>query len=202
MGSLVGYAYVLKLDNAAAFSSQSYGLRFTGRRKLQFNNDLSFLYAAEYAHQRPHANNAGDFDLNYYLAEPGIQFRDLTVKLGYEVLEGDGTAAFQRQLATLHAFNGIIDKLLVTPANGIEDIYTKIKYKIGDVGPLKGVALIGAYHVLRSEQTSADIGEEWNAKLAMKLTKNISFSVQHADYKADTVSTDTTKTWITLQLSF
>lgn len=201
-GTLVGYSYILDLEDAPAFSSQTYGARISGRRDFNFNHDLSLLYAAEFAYQRQHAGNPGDFDVNYYLVEPGFRLRDMTFKLGYEVLDGDGTNAFQTPLATLHAFNGVTDQLLVTPAGGIEDIYTKFRYTLDSIDPFEGLSISAAYHLFLSEDTSATIGTEWSAKLVLKLTRNVAVSIEHAEYDARSESVDTQKTWVTLQLVF
>ncbi|MBT5111115.1 MAG: alginate export family protein [Rhodospirillaceae bacterium] len=202
IGTLVGYGYFLDLENAPAFSSKTYGARFTGRWDFNFNHDLSLLYAIEIAHQRPHADNSNDFDHNYFLFEPGVRLRDLKIKLGYESMDGNGTNAFQTPLATLHAFNGVTDRLLVTPSNGIEDIYAKIHYAFEPVKWLEGITLSGAYHYLNFEQTSGKIGTEWSTKIALKLTRNVSISLEQAQYNAQSVSVDTNKTWVTLQYIF
>lgn len=202
MGTITGYGYFLDFDNALALSSKTFGARFSGRWDFNFNHDLSLLYALEAAHQREHADNPNDFDLNYFLFEPGVRLRDLKVKFGYEVMGGNGAVAFQTPLATLHAFNGVTDRLLVTPANGIEDFYAKIHYSFQPFEWLEGASLSGAYHHLDFEQTSGEIGAEWSAKLALKLTRNISVSLEHSQYNAKSVSVDTNKTWFTLQYVF
>ncbi|MCZ6893376.1 MAG: alginate export family protein, partial [Gammaproteobacteria bacterium] len=108
-GTLTGYAYLVELEDAQTLSTQSYGLRLSGSHRFRFNRDLAVVYAAEFAHQRDYGGNPGDFEANYYLLEPGISIDDLTIKFGYEVLDGDGTHSFQTPLATLHAFNGVTD---------------------------------------------------------------------------------------------
>ena len=55
--------------------------------------------------------------------EPGIAYDRIKLKLGFEVLEGDGTTAFQTPLATLHAFQGWADQFLVTPGAGVDDAW-------------------------------------------------------------------------------
>jgi hypothetical protein len=117
-------------------------------------------------------------------------------------MDGNGTNAFQTPLATLHAFNGVTDRLLVTPSNGIEDIYAKIHYAFEPVKWLEGITLSGAYHYLNFEQTSGKIGTEWSTKIALKLTRNVSISLEQAQYNAQSVSVDTNKTWVTLQYIF
>ena len=68
-------------------------------------------------------DNPVDYDANYYAARRRAWLgRRFGFKLGYEVLEGDGTrrvTKFLTPLATLHKFNGWADQFLVTPDNGL-----------------------------------------------------------------------------------
>ena len=58
--------------------------------------------------------------------EPGVAYGNIKAKIGYEVLEGDGSRAFQTPLATLHAFNGLTDQFLTTPPDGLEDLFLSL----------------------------------------------------------------------------
>jgi hypothetical protein len=200
IGRLVGYAYAIELKEAQRLSSVSAGLRLSGTWPKE--SELAFVYAAEFAHQWDHAENPLDYDANYYLIEPGLRWRDLTARFGYEVLGGNGPGAFQTPLATLHAFNGVTDKFLITPAAGIEDIYVKLRYDLGDLVPLPGAALSAAYHDFSAEDGGADYGSEWGVKLLLKLTSQFSLSAEFADYDTDGFATDTQKAWITLQFVY
>ena len=51
------------------------------------------LYAAEFARQHNLSNNPRTFALDYLLLEPGLKAGPVTLRLGYERLEGDGAAA-------------------------------------------------------------------------------------------------------------
>ncbi len=94
--------------------------------------------------------------------EPGIKFSSLTAKIGYEVLSGDGTDAFQTPLATGHAFNGITDKFLTTPDDGLEDIYVKAAYSFAKVPLVEKISLAAAYHDFEADRGGADYGSEWS----------------------------------------
>ena len=201
-GTLTGYAYLVELEDAQTLSTQSYGLRLSGSHRFRFNRDLAVVYAAEFAHQRDYGGNPGDFEANYYLLEPGISIDDLTIKFGYEVLDGDGTHSFQTPLATLHAFNGVTDKFLTTPADGLEDLYIKFQYVMEDLGPSEQIKLSAAYHEFSSEESSQALGWEWGVKVAVRINRFLALSLEFADYNADSFGTDTEKLWATVQVTF
>ena len=202
LGKLIGYTYLIDLEEAPRLSSATYGARFSGSHKFRFNRDFGLVYAAEFAHQHDYADNPVGFSVNYFLLEPGISYRKFVAKFGYESLGGDGTSSFQTPLASLHAFNGVVDKFLVTPPDGLEDIYVKVAFNSGRVGPFESVALSGNYHRFSAEDSSADFGSEWGLKLALKLNRFWLFSAEYAKYNADGFATDTGKTWITARFTF
>jgi hypothetical protein len=63
---LTGYAYLLDFDNSAGFSSQTLGLRLTGKQAL--GDGLNFNYTAELASQQDYKDNPDNYDEGYYLA--------------------------------------------------------------------------------------------------------------------------------------
>ncbi|MBA4163378.1 MAG: hypothetical protein C0510_01900 [Erythrobacter sp.] len=159
------------------------------------------LYAGEYARQKDHAANPQDFALDYLMLEPGIALRGFSVKAGLERLEGNGSAALQTPLATLHAFNGWADKFLVTPANGLRDLYLDAGYRFGG-GPLKGLALRAMWHDFNSTLGSVDYGSEWNAQASYPIDQRVTALVKFAHYDASAFATDTTKAWFSLEAKF
>jgi|CXWL01.1.fsa_nt_gi hypothetical protein len=200
---LTAYDYALDFNDAASSSSNTYGIRATG--KYAVNSDINLIYAAEYARQSDYGSNTVNYDANYYLIEPGVTWNGFTAKLGYEVLEGDGTAthAFQTPLATLHAFNGWADKFLTTPANGLEDRYVSVGYKVpfGDK-LIKGTDLVVAYHDFQADHTNSDYGTEWNASIQQTFYDHFTLGLKYADYQADDLNTDTTKVIATVQIKY
>lgn len=199
---VIAYGYMLDFDDARSLSSATYGMRLGGKYGLA--EGVNLLYSAEAAHQSDYAQNTADYSADYYLAEPGIGWSGWTGKLGYEVLEGDGTAshAFQTPLATLHAFNGWADKFLTTPANGLEDRYASLGYKLpfGDAW-LKGMEITTAYHDFQANNGSADYGTEWDASIQQTFYDHYTVGLKFADYNADSLMTDTTKVmaWVVVK---
>ncbi len=203
-GKLSAYGLFIDLDAAAALSSRTMGVRFAGSTKAT-KGGFSFLYALEFANQQDNGNNPTDYDVNYYLVEAGAKYAGFTAKAGYEVLEGDGTSSFKTPLATLHTFQGVTDKFLATPPNGIEDIYVKLAYKVGADGFLKGLKISGSYHDFKAENGGGDYGSEWGVKLSRGYKTSygkISWSAEVAKYESDGFGTDTTKSWMTLGLAY
>jgi len=196
------FAYLIDLTDTGLGESSiaTYGLRLSG--KTEIADGFKALYTAEFAHQNDYASATIGKSLDYYTAEVGIAAAklagefDVTVKLGYEVLEGDGTNGFQTPLATLHAFNGWADKFLATPSGGIEDAYVKLGVKA------YGVNFLAAYHDFGAERGGLDHGSEWNLRIARKFYDHLTLAVKYANYDADNTSTDTEKIWLTAGVKF
>ncbi|MFQ5877470.1 MAG: alginate export family protein [Acidobacteriota bacterium] len=193
-GTLIGYAYLLELQDTPAASHKDVGVRFRGRHAL--TDDLRLLYTAEYADQSDYRDAPSSVDASYRLAELGLGIKRLTVKAGYELLEGDGAYAFQTPLATLHAFNGWADKFLVTPLDGLRDLYLSVG------ATLAGVRLLGVYHDFSADDGGADYGTELDLLVAKTFHGKYTAGLKYAGYSADGFATDTDKLWVTLQVRF
>lgn len=199
------FALLLDYDFAsqAANESQTYGIRMNGKRKL--NADLTLLYDASVALQSDYADNTANYDLWYFNLEPGITYKKITAKLGYEVLQGDGTNSFRTPLATLHKFNGFTDKFLTTPGDGIQDLYVMLNTKTAPDSTVPGVVLKAAFHEFFSEENGSHYGSEWNL-VAVKAfgTKygKVVLGVKYADYDGDEFGTNTRKLWLTLNYKY
>ena len=195
-GSVSAYAYRLDYATAASLSTQTYGARFAGDTK--FGEGVKMLYTAEYAQQSDYGKNPAGFDLNYMLAEAGGVWRGVTAKVGYEVLEGDGTNSVQTPLATLHAFNGWADQFLSTPANGLEDTYLSVG------GGVAGLKLLAVYHDYSANKGGGDYGTELDFQAAKKIGKLYTLVAKYAAYSAGAAAgrVDTDKLWLMGQVAF
>lgn len=196
--------FALLLDyeatSQAGLDSQSYGVLLGGSYAL--DDDWSLLYSGSLAHQADYADNPSDFDLWYYRIEPGIAYTGIKLKAGYEVLEGDGTKAFQTPLATLHKFNGLADKFLTTPSDGLEDLFLSLDAPLPGEGLLSDLTFKAGYHQFRAEQGSSHYGWEWDAGIFKKIATgfgSFNLGLQYTSYDADDFSSDTDKLWLTLQ---
>ena len=185
IGKLEAYSYLLDFNNANAFSTQTYGLRLNGKQTL--NQQYAALYALEYAHQSDFADNPTDINASYFLGELGLMLKprinfikSLTIKINYELLSGDGgTDRFVTILGTNHAFQGWADRFLITPGDGIEDIYASLIMSIA------GTKFVAVYHDFSSDNNSYDYGNELNLLLTKTFQKRFTLGLKYADYNAD-----------------
>ncbi len=209
------------------FDSETYGVRFTGRHEV--SDSLDILTEFEWANQDPSDDAADDLDDNdYYNIEMGVRFGGTRVdnlgfmpigeptyqiRVGHEVLEGNGVNALQTPLATVHAFNGWADKFVggpggsQTPPGGIED--TSITLQIlGLFGHVIGKnKLVVNYHDYSTDSSYmqggnriSDYGDEWGVLWGKPIGKKLLFAVKYADFNSeDGFSSDTQKFWTLLQ---
>lgn len=201
------YGYFLDLHEDKNMSSDTEGLQFTG--KYDFNNDWIFQYLAEYALQLDARDNTKNYNASYFHVAPSVMWKGLTLQMGFEVLGSDGINAFQTPLATLHAYNGWADKFLTTPANGLEDIYARVSYKIADAHEtINGTSLDAIYHDFNAEEGASNYGYEWDFQVSKTfktegfVTNDVTVTAKYADYNADTFATDTEKFWLTAGVKF
>ena len=202
--TLVGYGYLLDIDENSALSSQTLGFRATGKHPI--NDGYNLVYTAEYAHQTDRANNTNNLSANYWRGELGMSYKRFSVVAGYESLEGNGTAgsAFQTPLATLHGQNGWADKFLTTPDNGLDDITLKVTYKYdapeNDI--MGDVKFVAVYHDFSAENNGTDYGTEWDFAVGAKFFDTLDVKVKYADYNKDSLYTDTEKFWFQVGMKF
>ncbi len=192
LGKLSVYYYDIKNNDVAAFSTQTFGAKFAG-------NVNEFNYGIEFANQNDAHNNAVDYSANYYRLDAGYNFGQVNAFGGYEVLEGDNNTAgamFRTPLATLHAFNGWADKFLGTPQDGLEDLFVGVK------GNVEGFKWQAIYHDFSAQDSSRDLGTEFDVAVAKKLSKKTSVLLKAAFYSADTHATDTNKVWFMVSHNF
>ncbi|MEQ6341099.1 MAG: alginate export family protein [Gammaproteobacteria bacterium] len=193
--SIVGYGYFLDYDKVQTISNtlsnKTLGLRFDGGYKPE-SMGVKFLYTAEYAKQSKYAGGASTVDGDYTNLMAGVDVSDVQVKLGHEVLSGNGTYGFATPLATLHAFNGWADKFLATPNDGIKDTFLSAGTILG------GVNLTAVYRKYSSDNLGYDYGSEWNLQAAKKINKSLVLTAKYAAYSADANATNVARNTSTL----
>lgn len=193
--SAKGFAYLVDQDATGRrqFSSQTYGGRATTTLPL---GSAKLSLVASYARQSNWRDNANRYAADYWLAEGQFQLKAFGLSGGYEVL-GPG---FQTPLATLHKFQGWADKFLVTPADGIRDLYAGGSYAL-PLGKAPVVTLQAIYHRFESDRNARLYGEEWDLQLGFKPARHLSALIKYADYRAASFATDTRKLWLQLDFS-
>jgi Alginate export len=202
LGRITGFAYLLEFDGeatAAANSSHTYGLRYEATRNLKGDPEGPKLnYVLSWANQTDAGDNTTDYDADYYLIDVKYIDNGWYAGGGWELLgSDDGMAGFRTPLATGHAFNGWADVFLVTPNDGLEDLYVYIG---GDLcAGFKGKA---AYHWFDADEGSRDFGEEFDAVVSKQLTENTELLAKYAYYNGGGAFDDITRFWLQLTLSY
>jgi hypothetical protein len=208
-GKLSAFGYWLDFDHlngvpvatdAVRISNQTVGARFAGERPL---SKLKMAYAATLARQSDYGSNPLSFDLDYYSVELTGTYRQYSLTLGQEVMEGNGTIGFSTPLGTLHKFHGWADKFLTTPANGIDDKYVSVGYLAKGVALLDTLSATVVYRDFESERLSQDLGDEVDLQLQGKYQRFVGL-LKVALYEAHEGQTpaayqDTTKFWAQLE---
>ncbi len=187
-------------NSQSGLDTASYGVLLEGSHAL--DDDWSLLYSGSAAYQEDYADNPADVDLWHYRIEPGVGYTGIKAKIGYEVLEGDGTNAFQTPLATLHKFNGLTDQFLTTPPDGLQDLYLSLDSPLPGQGWPSDLTFQAGYHKFWAEEGDSHYGWEWDAGVFKKITTGFGsfhLGLQYASYDADNFSSDTEKLWLTLQ---
>ncbi|GGP43188.1 alginate export family protein [Shewanella saliphila] len=199
LGKLSAYGYLLEEDTNVENAIDTYGIRFAGAK--DFDN-VKLLYTVDYATQDTDTATAS-YSTDYMLAEVGVGYSGLTVKLGYELLgSDDGEYGFSTPLATLHAFNGWADQFLATPAQGLADTYVSISGKVA------GGKWALVYHDFEADDSSAtvsDLGNEIDAVFSLPIDKHYTVGVKYAAYSAGDAGAgkvDADKVWLWANAKF
>lgn len=200
--TVIPFALLLDYDRGdqAANSSATYGFLATGKHAIAA--DWTALYSASLAQQRDYAANPNDFSLWYYSIEPGIAWKYVSGKIGYEVLQGNGIIGVRTPLATLHKFNGFTDKFLTTPADGLQDMNLKLAATLPRGGWAGGIKLGAAWHEFFNDENGSHYGREWNLSASRTFSMtygDMVVGLKYADYEADEFASDTRKIWLTIK---
>jgi hypothetical protein len=204
-GNLVGYGYWLdytELENYEK-SSQTYGLRMTNFQKpgdaFKIGDNYGLVYTAEWSYQEDYGHGATPYQTHRYNVMGGLTAYNFTFQGAMEQLNGKGpNKTFDTPLGTNHAFQGWADLFLVTPNDGIRDVFGTV-YTTLDRG---NVILTGVYHDFTDDTGQIHYGKEWDFSAIKKFGKHYSVLAKYAYYDADQFSTDTQKIWFQANVSF
>ena len=186
IAKIEAYGYFLDFDSSTAqrFSTATLGLRVQGDYALAAKTKL--IYAAEAANQRDYGRNPNDINVNYFAGELGLSqgiggaVESLGFKLSVEQLGGKGgVQAFQTPLGTNHAFQGFADRFLVTPGDGIRDIFATIGLKAF------GAQISTSYHLLQSDRDRYRYGTEQDVLIERVFATRFLAGLKYANYRAD-----------------
>jgi hypothetical protein len=204
-GNLVGYGYWLDYTERENYekSSQTYGLRMTNFQKpgdaFKISDNYGLVYTAEWSYQEDYGHGATPYQAHRYNVMGGLTAYNFTFQGAMEQLDGKGLSkTFDTPLGTNHAFQGWADLFLVTPNDGIRDVFGTV-YTTLDRG---NVILTGVYHDFTDDTGSIHYGKEWDFSAIKKFGKHYSVLAKYAYYDADQFSTDTQKIWLQANISF
>ncbi len=187
-GTATLYGYLVDYDRVedAHQSSLTVGAELAGQHQLAGGRKL--LWELEHAQQQDAGDNPAQIQAAYVHAMLGGVLEGLTLKLGWELLEGRrGGGPFRTPLATLHKFNGWADKFLATPPGGLEDLYLSLG---GDAGRLGWNVIL---HDFGAQSDGLDYGRELDLQLLYRAPWKQTVALTVALYDADGLAADTEK---------
>lgn len=209
------YAYLLdfRTTSSERFSTDTLGARVDVRPAI--GPTTKVILTAEYARQADAGDNTNDIDVAYWLVEVGVArsmegvVREWSLTASYEMLAGEGgVKAFQTPLGTNHAFQGWADRFLVTPGDGIQDVYLTGKLSI------LGATLVAVYRRFAADNLGYDYGDELDLLVEKTFDKRFTVGLKYSDYQADRNTTnvarntsggqayDLEKVWAYVQVRF
>ncbi|MCU6455484.1 alginate export family protein [Sphingomonas sp. A2-49] len=201
VGTLTGFAYLVDQDEAQVqgyrLSSQTYGARLYGSHGF---GKATLSWNASHARQSDYHRNPNAYAADYWLADVGLDLAGPRVGAGYEVLgasHGAAFTSFQTPLAAVFKFQGWTDRFNPTPPDGVRDLYASAGWNWKQLGRLKAVQLLAAYHRFESDRAVRHYGNALNL-LAQAKVGRTTVGVRYADYMADRFATDLRKLWLQL----
>ncbi|MCB4756605.1 MAG: hypothetical protein LHV69_06185 [Elusimicrobia bacterium] len=190
------YSLLLNEYDAPANSTKNFGLRLEGPYKL--SDTFGILFAAEFANQTNYAGNPYHVDENYCLGELGAAYRDIALKVQYNVRQAKSlTDKFNTPLS--RPWDGWVEKFLSTPSLGTTDHGLKV-LSISLGGPVpraKGLTAVVAGYDYHAYTGCAHYGRELDAGLEYRLIpvdKNMVVGWRFGQYFADHLYTDSLRT--------
>ena len=170
--TLQTYYYDMEIRDAQAASNKTTGLRYEYKGRLK---KLRALAHAELALQERPEVDSGNW-MPYYNIGAGLGYRASELSINYEELGANNDLSFTTPLASLHDFNGWVDKFLITPTTGLRDY--SLQY-IWRQSPLK---IDARYHFFHAANNNTRYGEELDIDFIFKTGKRSSVLLRYADF--------------------
>jgi hypothetical protein len=191
LGTLTGYDYLIENDTQAKYSWRTAGLRWTGNQKFA---STALGWTAEFARQENWRNNPLNYTADYHLLELSYGLPIFSLKLGDELLGGDGHNAFSSPYGSNHSFNGWTSQFKNVPANGLDDRYVS---GFGKVGSKFGWGV--TFHNFFADRGSQRYGSELNAILSYALRRDFSLELDYADYHSNGFGSSERELWVIVE---
>lgn len=178
---LEGFAYLLDFQQVPLLSSATYGATATG--SFDFGAGFAATTLVTIAHQTPYGRNPRRFGLGNYRVEGRLAYNGFSTVLGHEILEGNGTSAFQTPLTAGRAFQGWAEVFTNKPPQGVTDSYAKGSYSFRQDGLVTSIVPQVAFHDFSAHNIGADYGSEWDTGVEAAFGPSWTFGVAYADFK-------------------
>lgn len=194
LGKLTTYGYFVRNDTVASNSVRTTGVRWTGSQALP-GGLASLGWTAEMARQYNYENNPARFDLPYHLLEVTYGSKPVALKVGDELLGGDGTTPFNVAYGAARAFNGWVVAFRI-PQQGLQERYAGL---FGTFPLTTKVNWQVTYRHFTPVQGGGVLGNELDAGVQLDLGRGFSLEGQYGDYRASSHGVDETKFWLIAQ---
>ena len=189
-GNLIGYGYLLDYTEQENYtkSNQTYGIRLNGSPKV--NDIITAHYTAEWSLQKDYQHSPVDYEAHRFNLIGGVTAYKVTLQGAMEQLNGVGAnQRFITPLGSNHAFQGWADLFLVTPDNGLRDVFGTVSTNLDN----DSFILSGIYHDFTDDTGQTHYGKEYDFQAIKKFDKHYSLLGKYAYYDADQLNTDTQK---------
>jgi Alginate export len=192
------------LTAARNASTDTIGARVSGKVWLGL---IGVSYGLTHAEQKDAGANPVNLDLGFTSAEVIGAFDIYTVRLGYEVAEGNGVRNFSTPLGTVHAFQGWSDAFDINSPtavpNGVEDLNLTVNLRPRwRKDKFFNLDFTFRYHDFQTQRTGVAIGTELNAQFTAAFTPQLSMIVKGAKFDGTDLPgsfADRTKIWVGLE---
>jgi Alginate export len=192
------------LTAARNASTDTLGARLSGK---VWAGLIGISYGYTYAQQKDAGANPVNVDLGFSSAELIGNFDIYTLRLGYEVAEGNGVRNFVAPLGTAHAFQGWADAFEINSPtavpNGVEDLNLTVNLRPRwRKDKFFNLDFTFRYHDFQTQRTGIDIGTEFDAQFTAAFTPQLSMIVKAAKFDGTDLPgsfADRTKIWVGLE---
>lgn len=191
LGKLTAYDYWVDNATQPKFSWRNAGVRWSGDCRFAA---AALSWSAEFARQDSWRGNPLRYRADYRLLEAGYGSAALSLKLGDEMLGGDGHAAFSSPYGSNHGFNGWTSQFGNVPASGLDDRYAGA---FGKFAARWSWSVTG--HNFFAQRTTQRYGSELDAMLRYAWREDVSVELDYANYHRHSFGASERELWLAFE---
>ncbi|MBX3315726.1 MAG: alginate export family protein [Phycisphaeraceae bacterium] len=196
------FAYLLDFeDDDPLNSSNSFGVRLTGDlwRDADDSADVYADYELTYARQVDAGSNPVDYEADFFAVQVRVTKKSVGDMLaGYQLLgSDDGNFGFRFPLGTNHVFQGFDDLFLVTPNEGLQDLYAGIGADLPH-----GIKAAFIFHQFWSDEGGTNLGSEYDMVASKQITAYWSILAKAAFFDGHNGQPDVSRVWLQTTFKF